>query len=148
MSKRRSFLLENTDKKLRISNIIIKVILFILIAFVIFDSYNYNIPFYYVLFIFVGILIGKIYKLSHKVDFDDQTLKSSLFTNKWSIVFLISLLSFRFFLGQKMFQFFGFESSIDALYLLFIGIYYSKWKVIISQLDDNYYSLFKKNDAN
>ncbi|PWK19658.1 hypothetical protein [Xanthomarina spongicola] len=104
----------------------------------------YNIPLYYILFSIGGLLIGKLYYLSHKVIVNQENLGLSLENNGLSIVFLIVLITIRFIIGEKLLEKFHVILVTDALNLFFMGIYYSKWKVIMQQIDNLYYLVLKQ----
>ena len=143
MNIKRKFIKHFADKKIKRTNRIIQISLHIIILIVLHDAFMYNIPLYYILFSVGGLLIGKLYYLSHKVIINQENLALSLKSNRWSIVFLIVLITLRFIIGKKLLESFHVILATDALYLFFMGIYYSKWKVIMHQIDNIYYRVLK-----
>lgn len=110
---------------------------------VLFDSINFNLPFYYVIFYFLGRFFGKIFNLSHRISRDTTTGSLNLITNQLSLILLLGLLLLRFYLGKIILEKIHIAYISDALYLFFIGTYYSKWKVLVNQIDSFYYKNLK-----
>ena len=50
-------------------------------------------------------------------------------------------------MGRELLKSFNIIWAGDALYLLFIGIYLSRWKAIIRQIDEIYYNLIPEQDV-
>ena len=112
-----------------------------MIGIVLYDSYVFKTPLYYVIFAWVGAIVGKLYFFSHKVQVNKENLELTLTTNRVSIVLLLLLIVVRFIIGRRVLESFHVIEISDALYLFFIGIYYTKWKVIINQIDELYYQV-------
>ena len=117
-------------------------------AIVLYDSYVFRTPLYYVLFALVGAIAGKLFFFSHKVQVNKENLELSLTTNRGSIVLLFLLIVLRFIIGRRVLESFHVIEISDALYLFFIGIYYTKWKVIINQIDELYYQILTNLNKN
>ena len=115
---------------------------------VLFDAFVFNTPFYYIIYYAIGMLIGKVFTLSHKVQVDEENLNLRLVTNRGSIVILLMLVLIRFVAGEQILESLHVAEIMDALYLFFIGIYYAKWKVIVHQIDDLYYSILANTFKN
>lgn len=141
-----------SDKGIKRSNLIIRATILILSCVVLYDSFKYNIPFYYILFLLAGSLIGRIFKLSHHVEFDENEVQLKLRSNHWAIFFLLLLLLVRFIIGPYVLNALHFVDPSDALLLFFIGVYHSKLHVIIKQIDNLFYRFLltstKKNENN
>ena len=112
-----------------------------MIAIVLYDSYVFRTPLYYVIFAWVGVIVGKLFFFSYKVQVNKENLKLRLTTNRVSIVLLLLLIVVRFIIGRRVLESFHVIEISDALYLFFIGIYHTKWKVIINQIDELYYQV-------
>lgn len=141
-----------SDKGIKRSNLIIRATILILSCVVLYDSFKYNIPFYYILFLLAGSLIGRIFTLSHHVEFDENEVQLKLRSNHWAIFFLLLLLLVRFIIGPYVLNALHFVDPSDALLLFFIGVYHSKLHVIIKQIDNLFYRFLltstKKNENN
>jgi hypothetical protein len=101
-----------------------------------------------VLFALVGAIVGKLFFLFYKIQVNKENLELTLTKNRSSIVMLFLLIVVRFIIGRRVLESFHVIEISDALYLFFIGIYYTKWKVIIKQIDELYYQVltnFNKN---
>ena len=106
---------------------------------VLYDSVVHNTPLYYIGFYFLGLISGRIYRrllvIEHEAPKQEITLKVS----RWDIVLIVLLFLVRFFFGSKMLAFVHIVWVSDALYLFFIGLYRSKWKGIVKQIDEIVY---------
>jgi hypothetical protein len=141
MRARKDYISKYVDKRLKRSNLIIRAAILIMMLVVLYDSIVFNIPLYYILFLAAGMLIGRIFFISHRIEFDENEVQLKLRTNNWSILFLLLLLAGRFIIGPYILKAFHFVWVSDALLLFFVGIYSSKWQVIIKQIDDIFYRL-------
>ena len=143
MSVKGKEILKRSDSRLKRTNFIIRLTIFVMFIIVMYDSFVFGIPFQYILFYFIGLFIGRMFKFSHLVQLDKETQKLNLRTNWVSIIFLIGLLLLRFLIGKPILESIHIAKVSDALYLFFIGIYYSKWRILLRQIDGIYYKMLK-----
>ncbi|MEE4264066.1 MAG: hypothetical protein V2I56_15365 [Desulfobacteraceae bacterium] len=70
--------------------------------------------------------------------------------NAFSLVITLLLLSIRFVWGRSILEFADVMWTTDALYLFFIGIYWSKWRGMVRQMDEIIYGWLsvKENPSN
>lgn len=141
---RRKFIKNHANKRLLRMKLIIRIVILIMGVIVLYDAFIYKTPLYYMLFWLCGALLGNFFNISYKVIINEESLKISLTNNFWSIVFLVLILLIRFVIGKSVLQSFNVVLITDALYLFSMGIYYSKWKVIIKQIDNLYYQILSK----
>lgn len=132
---------KRTDSSLKRTDFIIRVSIVFMLGLVLYDSFFIGVPFHYLLFYFFGLFIGKVFRLSHKVFINKETGILYLNTNWLSILLIISFIILRFVLGKTILESIHVSMVSDALYLFFIGVYYSKWKGLISQIDSIYYRM-------
>jgi uncharacterized membrane protein AbrB (regulator of aidB expression) len=109
---------------------------------VIHDSFVHALPFYYVLFFLGGIVIGRFVASSDKLVVKENVKQLTLEFNPIGIVVTLLLLVIRFFAGKLILEEFRVIWAADALYLLFIGIYYARIKHMIRQFDEKVYEMF------
>ena len=148
MSTKRKFITHLADNRIKRSDLIIRITMLVMIAIVLYDSYVFRTPLYYVIFAWVGAIVGKLFFFSHKVQVNKENLELTLTTNRGSIVLLLLLIVVRFIIGRRVLESFHVIEISDALYLFFIGIYYTKWKVIINQIDELYYQVLANLNKN
>ncbi len=141
MRARKDYISKYADKRLKRSNLIVRTAILIMMLVVLYDSFVFGIPLYYILFLAAGLLIGRIFYFSHRIEFDKNEIQLKLKTNYWSVLFLLMLLLGRFIIGPYILKALHFVWASDALLLFFIGIYRSKWQVIIKQIDDMFYRI-------
>ncbi|MGB5243152.1 MAG: hypothetical protein WBN16_10945 [Lutimonas sp.] len=148
MGTKRKFITHLADSRIKRSNLIIRMTILVMIVIVLYDSYVFRTPLYYVIFAWVGAIVGKLFFFSHKVQVNEENLELTLTTNRGSIVLLLLLIVVRFIIGRRVLESFHVIEISDALYLFFIGIYYTKWKVIIKQIDELYYQVLANLNKN
>jgi hypothetical protein len=141
MGTKRKFITNLADSRIKRSNLIIRLTILVMIAIVLYDSYVFRTPLYYLLFAWGGAIAGKMFFFSQKVQVNEKNLELTLTTNRGSIVLLFLLILVRFIIGRHVLAYFHVIEISDALYLFFIGIYYTKWRVIIKQIDELYYQV-------
>ena len=144
MDTKRKFITHLADKRIKRSNLIIRLAILLMALIVLYDSYIYRTPLYYLLFAWVGAIVGKLFFIFYKVQVNKENLELTLTKNRGSIVLLLLLIVVRFIIGRRVLESFHVIEISDALYLFFIGIYYTKWKVIINQIDRLYYQVLTK----
>lgn len=144
MKIKKQFLYKKADKRLRRFEIVIHVILVLMWLVVLKDSFQHDLPFYYILFLMVGAIAGRIYKYTHRVEVTQENLEISLRVNRWNIALLILVIALRFLLGKVILESLNVIWVGDALYLFFIGVYHARWKGIVRQIDEIYYNLIIK----
>jgi len=148
MRTKREFITQLADKRIKRSTLIIQVAILVMILIVLYDSTVFRTPLYYIIFALVGAIVGKLFFFSHKVQVNEENLELTLTTNRGSIVLLILMIAVRFIIGRQVLESFHVIEISDALYLFFIGIYYTKWKVIINQIDELYYQVLANLNKN
>jgi hypothetical protein len=122
------------------------VIITIMSVVVIYDSFAHDLPFYYILFFLSGMIIG------HFVSFTETVLlledgKTMTLRKSWlGIIINVILLVLRFFVGKILLLEFSVVWIMDALYLFFIGIHFSKLKGLIRQVNEHFFNYFYKSE--
>jgi hypothetical protein len=111
----------------------------VLSIIVVYDAFVYKTPLYYIGFFFLGALLGRIYKRTVLIEFEDESGAFKMNTGIVYIVITIVLIILRFTIGKRLLQAFDVKYASDALYLLFIGIYYSRWRILMEKIDNLVY---------
>lgn len=113
---------------------------------VIYDSFVHLTPLHYVLFFVLGRMSGIIYRLVFKIEQpNEETFE--IRTNRWSILLTVILLFLHFLGGRFLLESVNIVWVRDALYLFFIGLYLTKLKIIIRQIDEFIYDSLLKKDT-
>lgn len=103
---------------------------------VLYDSFKHNTPFYYICFLLFGLFIGQILSIVDRVKHSGKDGTFTVASSPFSIIVTLLLLSIRFVWGRHLLEVAHVVWTTDALYLIFIGIYWSKWKSMIRQMDE------------
>ena len=121
-------------------------LILIMFIVVIHDSFVHELPFYYILFLIGGLIIGRIVALFTIFYIKEDEKILTFRSTPLGIFVLILLLVIRFAIGKFILRDFNIIWTANALYLFFVGIYYSKMKNIIRQVDKQVYKkLFDEN---
>lgn len=132
------------DKRLRISEKLYAIVILIMLGLVIYDSFKHTLPFYYVLYGFAGYIVGYAIWLNQKIILSNDNKSVSLSINHWGKAISILLLILRYFAGKIILEQYNVIWASDALYLIFIGVYFAKIKSIFRQIDEHLYAFFHK----
>jgi len=143
MRKKKTYLKQRTEKKMLIRQYALQMLILFMFAIVLYDSFKHQTPFYYICFLLLGLFIGRIFSLTDRVKLASESETFIITTSSFSLIITLILLSFRFVWGRSTLQFANVLWSTDALYLLFIGIYWSKLKSMVSQIDEIIYGWLK-----
>jgi hypothetical protein len=148
MRKRHNYLKQKADKRLLLRNYVFQALIFLLFLIVLYDSFIHKTPFYYICFLLLGLFIGKVLSIADRVKQSEEDGTFTVISTPYGIIITLFLLSFRFFWGRQILDFANVLYATDALYLLFIGIYWSKWKSTLRQMDEIIYGwLSNKEDS-
>ncbi len=140
MGNKRDFILGKANRQIRKTNIFLRILVTILTCLVLYDSIIHDVPLYYIFFYLTGLVVGRFFRLTRMVEHDSEGEQFVLKTNKWDLVLSISLLLFRFVFGSMILESAHVAFASVGLSLLFIGIYRSKWKGLVSQIDEIVYT--------
>ena len=145
MKKKKQFQKKYTDRKIKNTGRALVFLILIMFAIVIRDSFKHDLPFYYILYLIGGVFIGRYVALTQKVLVDEDAEILTLKVKPIGLFITVLLLSLRYFAGQYILEEFNVVWAADAIYLLFIGIYFAKIKSLIKQIDEHVYAyIFEK----
>lgn len=147
-NNRDAFKKQYVDKKIRRSGRVYYLIILIMFGIVIYDSFVFTLPFYYILYWLAGYFAGKVIWLSQKVVIVKETQMLSLEAGAAGKILSLILIVIRFFVGTIILKTFNVIWITDALYLIFIGVYLSKIISISKQVDEYLYKFFQKSKSN
>lgn len=148
MNTKKKFIRQFADARIRRTDLIIKLLILMMSSVVLYDSFVHDLPLYYIIFMAVGVFLGKAFILTHKIRLENGKHDLRLTTNRWSILLVILIILLRFVVGRKILEAFSVLWTTDALFLFFIGVYKSKWKIILKQIDNIYYELISNIQNN
>ena len=132
MKDRRRFRIACTKGRIGIIHWIDIGLLILMSGVLIRDSLVYDLPYYYILSILTGFVIGRMMTARQKFK-----AESTLF----GTIIILLLLGIRFFAGEIIINMHGIVSA-PALYLLFAGIYYAILRNALSQMKNVYTQSF------
>lgn len=139
MSNKKSYIKQKANARLRRLNLVLQALMYLMIAIVLYDSFVQNTPLFYMLFYLAGLFVGRVYKRLLVVKHETQGQKFILIVSRWDILLTAALILIRFVYGVTLLESIHIIWTTDALYLFFIGIYRSKWKGIVKQIDEIVY---------
>jgi hypothetical protein len=91
-------------------------------------------------------MAGIIYRLVFKIE-KPQDEAFEIRTNRWNILLTAVLLFLHFLGGRFLLESVNIVWVKDALYLFFIGLYLTKLKIIIRQIDEFIYGSLLRKDT-
>ena len=125
------------DKKLRVKKLIYLVIALGLFISVLYDSYNYDIPFYYILAFYIGVLLGYLERYTFNIKWDQHNKLFVEIQNNMDIVIFIMLLMFRIFVVPYLVDKTTHPIHLyDVTALITIGVFYKKVKMYRQNIND------------
>jgi len=130
---------EHISKKVKVLRKIYLWLILFMFFIVLYDSFMHELPFYYVIFYVVGIIIGRLVSSFSEFYMQEDEKIFTIRSTPTGIIMIVLLLLIRFFIGKIMLSKFNIVWTADALYLFFIGIYFSKVKNMLKQLDKQFY---------
>ena len=140
MRKTTQYRKKYASKKVKVTHRINIGLILFMFAVVIHDSFVHDLPFYYVLFILAGLIIGSLISKTQKISVKEEEKIITVDSSTVGTIITLALLGVRFFAGKLILDEYSVVWTTDAIYLFFIGIYYSKIKNIIRQIDERVYS--------
>ena len=147
MKSKKRYIKDKANSQIVRLSLMIKVLIGIMGLIVVYDSIVHQTPLYYIAYFFVGLLVGKIFSFTQKVDGYVDIGEFSLISTKWNVLLILVLIMLRFVLGSWILDKMHVAWPADALYLFFIGLYRSRWKSIVNQIDERVYQFFAKNKS-
>ena len=147
MKSKRQFHKKETDAKVKVFNRFFISLMLFLFGIVLYDSFVHALPFYYVLFWLGGIVVGRFVATTQEISTKENDERFTIKVKPIGIVLTVLLLIFRFFAGKYILDDFHVIWATDALYLIFIGVYYSRRRDMIKQIDERVYTyLYEKEN--
>lgn len=148
MRIKKNYLKQKADKSLMLRHCFFKALSLILFLVVLYDSFVHKTPLYYICFLLLGAFVGKFFAIAAKVKHSVEKGKLAVDVSPYGIIITLLLLSFLLVWGRHLLNAAHVLWTTDALYLLFIGIYWSRWKSMVRQMDEIIYDwLSKKEDS-
>ena len=139
MGVRKKYIKHRVDRRLHRLNSILLGLITVMLVHVVYDAFVFKTPLYYMGFALGGYLVGGIFRRTALVQFKLETDSFELTTSAVYIVLTFLLLVFKYAFGQSLLKNFHVVYTSDALYLFFIGIYYSKWRMVLKKIDEVIY---------
>ena len=125
------------DKKIRMKRAIYYLLVLGLFISVIYDSYQYSLPFYYIIYFIGGYYLGYLEKFSSKIKWDKEKKMFYEQSSSFGLVIMISLLLFRIFLVPQILDY-GIHPIhlVNAVSLVSMGVFYKKVLLYRESVDD------------
>ena len=139
MNTRKQYINQNINPKLKRIHLLLQVSIYLMVAIVLYDAFVHTTPLYYVTFYFGGFLVGGIFKRMRVIRHESENNEFVLSTSKWDIAISVALIFVRFGSGAAILKEMNVVWVTDATYLIFIGLYRSKWKGMVKQIDEIVY---------
>ena len=136
---KKTYIKSKAETKLKRKRYLLNGLMFLLAMVVLYDSIEHGTPLYYIVFFWIGLFIGRVFVRLMRVEHESPSDEITLISNRWSLVLTVLLLLFRFFVARQFLEMAHVVYASDAVYLFFIGLYRSKIKGLIFQIDEIVY---------
>jgi uncharacterized membrane protein len=146
MKSKKHYLKNKATKQIVRLNYIIKLLIGVMSIIVVYDSFVHQTPLYYIIFFFAGLIVGRIFIVTQKVETHHDSSEFGLVSSRWNVLIILLLIFFRFIAGKWLLEELHVVWPADAMYLFFIGIYRTRWKSIVHQVDEKVYQFLAKKE--
>jgi len=141
--KKKYYKSENLHVAIRLTFRVYILMALYLFASVIYDSYVYNLPFYYILFLILGMLLGQVYRYTQSMKWDEEKHLVVTEFDKVGIFILLSFIIFKhFILGNLVNMSIHPIYLTDAITLITLGAIYTKLKIYRGLINNIAFDLF------
>jgi hypothetical protein len=145
--KKTTYLKQKTEKKIVIRHYMFEILIFLLFTIVLYDSFSHKTPFYYICFLLFGSLLGWFFSIVERVKHNSENGIFIIDSTPIAFIMTIFLILIRYVWGRSILEFANVVWTTDALYLIFIGIYWSRLKNTVRQIDETIYEWISKEET-
>lgn len=136
MKSKRVFYEKHVDKRILISGRIFIIVGLILFIIIMYDSFVYNLPFYYVVFFIIGFLISISYIKTQKLTWNENEQEIVKRKSIFGFILIIFLIILRIFILPEIFFELNIIHITDAILLITIGIFAGRVHFTGRQIED------------
>jgi len=147
MKTKRQFYNRHVDKKIKISIALFGISFIVMLAFVLYDSFNHGLPFHYILFFFVGILFSLFLRKVIGVEWDSESQKVMRKRNILAFVAMLLIMGMRRFLFPWLLSSLHVVFVSDALMLVAVGLFFGRAHSLARQSEDVVFDRFMENST-
>ncbi len=140
----KNFLKHKTTKKIKIMMWVFLVVNLVLAFLIVKDFINYNLPIYYILFIFIGFAISLIFRKDKTIKWDSKTEKVVKTTEITTIFIIIFIISIRKFLLPTIFEELHLSHITTITLIITLGFFMWKLYFMWDKLKDIFCEVCKK----
>ena len=141
---KKTYIKQKAETKLKRKRYLLNGLMFLLAMVVLYDSIEHGTPLYYIVFFWMGLFVGRVFVRLMRVEHKSPSDEITLISNRWSLVLTVVLLLLRIFVARQFLEMAHVVYASDAVYLFFIGLYRSKIKGLIFQIDEIVYRWISK----
>jgi len=144
MKAKREYYKNYVDGKTRIRKLIYFLIPLIAFCIVLYDSFVNELPFYYILFFFIGGFMSLILKNTQKVKFREDG-KLTINRNFVGLSIIVIVIILRVFLFPRILTELNVVFVSDALFLILIGWFFGRISLLSDKIEEKAFSEFMNN---
>jgi hypothetical protein len=144
MKAKREYYKNYVDGKTRIRKLIYFLIPLIAFCIVLYDSFVNELPFYYILFFFIGRFMSLILKNTQKVKFREDG-KLTINRNFVGLSIIVIVIILRVFLFPRILTELNVVFVSDALFLILIGWFFGRISLLSDKIEEKAFSEFMNN---
>jgi hypothetical protein len=147
MNSKRAYYKEFVDRRLRFVMMIYFVICLAMFGFVLYDSFFYHLPFHYILFFILAILMSLLIKRTQKIQWDEKDKKIVRENTVVGIVIIIAAVAVRVFLLPRILGGFHVIYLSDALFLIIMGWSFGRARMLSGRIDEEAFNSFLEKQS-
>jgi dolichyl-phosphate-mannose--protein O-mannosyl transferase len=116
-------------------------------GFVLYDSFFYHLPFHYILFFILAILMSLLIKRTQKIQWDEKVKKIVRENTVVGIVIIIAAVAVRVFLLPRILGGFHVIYLSDALFLIIMGWSFGRARMLSGRIDEEAFNSFLEKQS-
>lgn len=147
MNSKRAYYKEFVDRRLRFVMLIYFVICLVMFGFVLYDSFFYHLPFHYILFFILAILMSLLIKRTQKIQWDEKDKKIVRENTVVGIIIIIAAVAVRVFLLPRILGGFHVIYLSDALFLIIMGWSFGRARMLSGRIDEEAFNSFLEKQS-
>lgn len=140
MKSRKAFYKKHVAKSIRVMMALFVVSYLIMFGVVLYDSVRHHLPFHYILWFLVGLMISFLYKAIQKLHWDEDAQKivrkRDVIGLVLSIGLFVGLMLIRKFVLPEMLRTFNIVYVSDAIFVTMMGLFFGRVHTMAKQIEE------------
>ena len=140
MKSRKAFYQQHVAKSIRVMMALFIVSYLLMFGVVLYDSFRHHLPFHYILWFLVGLVISYLYRAIQKLHWDEDAQKivrkRDLISLMLSMGLFVGLMLIRKFVLPDMLRTFNIVYVSDAIFVTMMGLFFGRVHTMTKQIEE------------